>query len=111
MIIIEDKNMENMVYFPKNLYRCKESDSYNLTLNNRATNQIYTFDTLVDQKKLAYDYYSFIITFRNVPNGEYEYKIGFDDKIVASGIIKVKTKDDNVIYYDKNREYIAYDKQ
>lgn len=111
MIIIERKNIENSVYFPRNLYKNEENE-YKLVLNNRATNKTYTFENLEDKKLWSIDYYVFFINFKDVPEDEYEYKI-FTNKDVelASGIIKLKDDEKTTVYYNKNREYIAYDKQ
>lgn len=111
MIIINDKNIENSVYFPKNLYK-NDSSIYTVILNNRGTNKIYKFENLEDEKLVAYDFYVFIIDFSELPVDEYEYTIyGDDNSVYGKGIIKLNEVNKENIYYEKNREYITYDKQ
>jgi len=111
MIIITDKNTENTVYFPKNLYKNK-FELYTVILNNRGTNKIYKFENIDDTLLVPYDYYTFKIDFTDLPVDEYEYTIlGDDAYICAKGIIKLEAENSKNIYYDKNREYITYDKQ
>lgn len=121
MIIVSDKNIENSVYFPQNIYT-DNNDVYKLVLNDRGTNKEYVFDNLDDKHLVQYDFYSFFINFSSMPEGEYEYTI-FDSKndIVSKGLIRLNELEQDNIYYDtsrrvnvsynKNNEYIAYDKQ
>lgn len=111
MIIISDKNIENSVYFPQNLYT-DNTDVYKLVLNDRGTNKQYEFDKLDDKHLVQYDFYSFLINFSSVPEGEYEYAI-FDSnkKVVGKGLIRLNELKQDNIYYNKNNEFIAYDKQ
>ena len=111
MIIISNKNMENSVYFPQNIYT-SNTDIYTVVLNDRGTNVKYTFSGLDDKHLVQFSFYTFFINFTNVPEGEYEYSIiDSNDDIVATGLIRLnELEQDNVVYND-NRTYIAYDKQ
>ena len=94
-----------------NLYK-NTIGTYKIVLNNRGTNKLYEFTDLEDQLIVPYDYYTFFLNFSELPEDEYEYTVYEEDGcICAKGIIKLK--DDNLenVYYDKNREYITYDKQ
>lgn len=110
MIIVDYKNIENCIYFPKNLYK-SDSSSYDLILKNRGTNNTYEFKDLEDEKIIPYDYYTFILNFKDLPGDEYEYTIYSGDYKCGCGMIRLNDKDLENIYYDKNREYITYDKQ
>lgn len=111
MVIVSDKNIENSVYFPQNI--CTDNtDVYKLVLNDRGTNKEYVFDNLDDKHLVQYDFYSFSLNFSKLPEGEYEYTI-FDSNndIVGKGIIRLNELEQDNIYYNKNNEFIAYDKQ
>jgi hypothetical protein len=73
MIIVSDKNIQNSIYFPKNIYN-ESSDIYKLVLENRGTNEKYEFD-VEDTLEATYGFYTFNTDFSNLPNGEYEYTI------------------------------------
>lgn len=108
MIIVSNKNTSNYLFFPQNLYT-ENTDIYRMTLTDRGTNVEYSFEDLEDYHLIQYDYYTFLLKFNNLPQGEYEYKI-FDsnDELVGSGIIRLKELIDDTIYYDKNNEYVIY---
>lgn len=106
MIIIQDKNIESLVYFHKNLYS-NNIDLYRLVLNDRATNKIYEFDNLEDNCSVN-DFYTFFIDFSDLPEGEYEYKIFTNEVEVASGLIRLNALELDNVFYPKNNEYIAY---
>lgn len=111
MIIISNKNIENSVYFPQNIYT-DNTNVYKLVLNDRGTNKQYEFVDLEDRHLVQYDFYSFFLNFSNLPEGEYEYTI-FDsnDNVVGKGLIRLNELEENNVYYNKNNEFIAYDKQ
>lgn len=111
MIIVSDKNIENSVYFPQNIYT-DNTDIYKIIFVDRGTNKQYVFDNLDDRHLVQYDYYSFFINFSSMPEGEYEYTI-FDSNndVVGKGLIRLNELKQDNIYYNKNNEYIAYDKQ
>ena len=111
MIIVDRKNIENSIYFPKNIYT-KSTGIYKLVLSDRGTNKKYDFDGLEDKHLVEYDFYSFFVNFKNLPEGEYEYTI-FDSNndVVGKGIIRLNELEQENIYYNKNNEFIAYDKQ
>ena len=109
MIIISNKNMENSVYFPQNIYT-SNNDIYTLFLNNRGTNKEYIFKELDDKHLVAYEYYTFFVNFSELPADEYEYKIlDSNDKIVGTGIIRLNELEMTNTYYNKNNDYIVYD--
>lgn len=111
MIIVSDKNIENSVYFPQNIYT-DNTDIYKLVLNDRGTNKQYEFENLDDKHLVQYDFYSFLLDFSNLPEGEYEYTI-FDSNndVVSKGLIRLNELIQDNIYYNKNNEFITYDKQ
>lgn len=111
MIIISNKNIENSVYFPQNIYT-NNNDIYKIIFVDRGTNKQYEFNNLDDKHLVQYDFYSFFINFSSMPEGEYEYTI-FDSNndIVGKGLIRLNELEQDNIYYNKNNEYIAYDKQ
>lgn len=101
MIIVNDKNIENTVNFPKNLYNIQnDSDitlsSYNVVLKNRATNKTYEYNILDDLYKFSHDFYSFNLDFSKLPDDEYEYKIF---KNIYKYIQQKITLDVNHYYY------------
>ena len=111
MIIVSNKNIENSVYFPQNIYT-DNNDIYKLILVDRGTNIQYTFENLDDKHLVQFDFYTFFIDFSNLPEGEYEYTI-FDsnEKTVSKGLIRLNELEQENITYNDNRTYIAYDKQ
>lgn len=111
MIIVSNKNIENSVYFPQNIYT-DNTDIYKLILIDRGTNKQYTFENLDDKHLVQFDFYTFFINFSNLPEGEYEYTI-FDsnNKTVGKGLIRLNELEQENIIYNDNRTYIAYDKQ
>lgn len=74
MIIISDKSVQNLVYFPKNIYNDQEPT--HLTLTDRATNNVYNFG-VTDERRSSYGFYSFTLDFSNIPEGEYEYAVKY----------------------------------
>lgn len=111
MIIVSDKNTENTVYFPQNIYT-ETNDVYTLVLNDRGSNRKYTFDGLEDEHLILFGFYSFFIDFSSVPEGEYEYAIfNFKNSIVGTGLIRLNGLKDENVYYNNERTYIVYDKQ
>lgn len=110
MIIISNKNMENTVYFPQNIYT--ENDGiYLVTFKNRGTNASYSM-FCEDKHLVPYDFYTFFIDFSSLPADEYEYTIqDINDKLVGTGLIRLNELTDNTLYYNKNTEYVMYDKQ
>lgn len=111
MIIVVNKNIENSVYFPQNIYT-DNTDIYKLVLKDRGTNKTYEFENLDDKHLVQYDYYSFFLNFSNLPENEYEYTIyDSNDKVVGTGIIRLNQLEQENTYYNKNNEYITYDKQ
>ncbi len=80
MIQIQDKNVENQVYFPKSTNI--EGDLV-LKLHSELTQKDYTFD-VVNESKTS-NYYKFNVNFKSVENGEYTYFINDTD----SGLIRI----------------------
>lgn len=111
MIIVSNKNTANYVFFPRNIYEYN-TDTYNIVLIDRGSNKEYFFDNCVDEHLANIDYYTFSLNFKDLPEGEYEYII-FDSNndIVGKGLIRLNELEQDNIYYNKNNEYIAYDKQ
>lgn len=92
MIIISNKNIENSVYFPQNIYT-NNTDLYKLVLTDRGTNKEYVFDNLDDKHLVQYDYYSFFLNFKDLPEGEYEYKLeSYKTKVVVETLTPIETK-------------------
>ena len=110
MIIISDKDKENKVYFPRNIYK-DNTNVYTVTFNNRGTNKKYTF-TVEDEHLVQYDFYTFFIDFSDMPEDEYEYSIkDSNNNVVGTGLIRLNELKQENVCYEKNTEYIAYDRQ
>ena len=114
MIQIQDKNVENQVYFPKSTNI--EGDLV-LKLHSELTQKDYTFD-VVNESKTS-NYYKFNVNFKSVENGEYTYFINDTD----SGLIRVGNVDEAVStstyidgievvqYYPQDVKEIDYSKE
>ena len=87
MIQIQDKNVENQVYFPKNT---NITGDLVLKLHSELTQKDYTFD-VVNESKTS-NYYKFNVNFKSVENGEYTYFINDTD----SGLIRIGNVDEAV---------------
>lgn len=111
MIIISNKNIENSVYFPRNVYT-PNTDVYTLILNDRGTNRKYTFGNLEDKHLVQFGFYTFSLDLNELPQGEYEYSIiDSNEKVVGTGLIRLNELESNNVYYNNERTYIAYDGQ
>lgn len=92
MIIISNKNMENSVYFPKNIYT-NDTELYKLTMVDRGNNKKYEFPNLDDKHLVAYDFYTFFLNFSDLPEGEYEYILeSYKTKVVVETLTPIETK-------------------
>lgn len=110
MIIIPNKNIENTVYFPRNVYTSNTS-IYTLVLNDRATNRKH-ITQIPDKHVVQFGFYTFSLDFNKLPQGEYEYSIiDSNDKVVGTGLIRLNELESNNVYYNNERTYIAYDGQ
>ena len=121
MIIVADKNRENVVYFEKNCYkyidgqfiiRDVDTSRWVIRLTDRATNKSYEFNK-DDSFFASYGFYSFLLDFTDLPQGEYEYKVITDNdekNIVAKGLIRLNELEPDFIANEINREYVIYDK-
>ena len=87
MIQIQDKNVENQVYFPKSTNIIGDLV---LKLHSELTQKDYTFD-VVNESKTS-NYYKFNVNFKSVENGEYTYFINDTD----SGLIRIGNVDEAV---------------
>ena len=87
MIQIQDKNVENQVYFPKSTNIVGDLV---LRLHSELTQKDYTFD-VVNESKTS-NYYKFNVNFKSVENGEYTYFINDTD----SGLIRIGNVDEAV---------------
>lgn len=87
MIQIQDKNVENQVYFPKNT---NIDGDLVLRLHSELTQKDYTFD-VVNESKTS-NYYKFNVNFKSVENGEYTYFINDTD----SGLIRIGNVDESI---------------
>lgn len=87
MIQIQDKNVENQVYFPKST---NITGDLVLKLHSELTQKDYTFD-VVNESKTS-NYYKFNVNFKSVENGEYTYFINDTD----SGLIRIGNVDEAV---------------
>lgn len=77
MIIVQNKNIQNSVYFPKNIYTNNDTGTYYLNLIERGSNQSYVFSALEDSHLVTYGFYTFLLDFSSVPEGEYEYTVSY----------------------------------
>ena len=87
MIQIQDKNVENQVYFPKST---NITGDLVLKLHSELTQKDYTFD-VVNESKTS-NYYKFNVNFKSVENGEYTYFINDTD----SGLIRIGNVDESI---------------
>ena len=70
MIIISNKNIENSVYFPQNIYT-NNNDIYTVVLNDRGTNNKYTFSGLDDKHLVQFSFYTFLINFSSFDSSSF----------------------------------------
>ena len=98
MIIISNKDIENSVYFPRNLYT-ETNDVYTVVLNDRATNNKYTFNNLDDKHLVQFGFYTFFVDFSELPEGEYEYKL-YSVKERKKEFLVPYDKEDEKVYYE-----------
>lgn len=86
MVIVDDKNIENTVFFPKNLL--KSYEIYQLVLNDRGSNKKYFFSELEDTLEGGSFQYTFELDLSDIDNGEYEYELWsmkYEDVITPVG--------------------------
>lgn len=111
MIIISNKDIENSVYFPRNIYT-STNDIYTVLLKDRGSNKEYTFEELGDRFLVQFGFYTFFVDFSELPEGEYEYNIiDSNDKLVGTGLIRLNSLGSDVVCYNNERTYIVYDGQ
>ncbi len=111
MIIVRDKNIENSVYFPQNIYT-NSNGFYSLRIIERGSNQSYNFNRLEDRHLVQFGFYTFFLDFSDVPEGEYEYTItDSNNSVVGKGIIRLNQLEDSNQYYTEKTDYIVYDRQ
>lgn len=111
MIVISDKNAINTVYFPQNIYT-ENDGTYTLEILDRATNRRYTYEQIEDRRLVPYGFYTFLLEFVKIPEGEYEYTIADSNgETVGKGLIRLNELVDENIYYNNERTYVAYDRQ
>lgn len=109
MIIVANKNRENIIWFEQNCYQCTSGD-FSILLVDRATNKTYEF-TCEDKHLASYGFYSFAINFKDLPRGEYEYKVTSieSEVIVATGLIRLNEPEQEIVVHNENRTYVAYE--
>ncbi len=83
MVIIIDKNTENLCYIPKNVKVFPEQ--FKMEIQGISETKIVE----VQDEGHFNNWYSFPIDFSAYQNGEYNYKLFADDKIVSYGIIQI----------------------
>lgn len=111
MIIVSDKNIENSVYFPQNIYT-NGTGLYTLRLVERGSNKSYGFESLEDKHLVQFGFYTFFLDFSDVPEGEYEYTItDSNNSVVGKGIIRLNQLEETNEYYNEKTEYVVYDRQ
>lgn len=93
MIEIDDKAIQQYVYFPKNSN--VEADSFDLVLNSQVTQLDYEFTGLTDESRTK-NYYKFYLDASQMNDGEYNYSIKANGEVVATGIIKIGEVGDDV---------------
>lgn len=108
MIIIKNKDIENSVYFPRNLYS-DATDVYTLVLNDRASNRKHTFSNLEDKHLVQFGFYTFFVNFSQCQTGEYEYAVlGNGNKTVGTGLIRLNELGQDNVCYNNERTYVVY---
>lgn len=110
MIIVRDKNIQNSVYFPQNIYT-NSTGIYTLRLVERGSNKSYVFESLEDRHLVPFGFYTFFLDFSDVPEGEYEYSITDSNNCtVGKGIIRLNQLEDRNEYYTEKTEYVVYER-
>lgn len=108
MIIIEEKTVENITFFPKNV-ETYDKIEYRVTLYNDMTNQLYEF-TVFDEDFLP-DFYTFRIDYANCVDNEYEYTIYRpENEIIGRGMMRIGKlrKDEDTVVYNDEKTYKEY---
>lgn len=108
MIIVDNKDIQNMIYFPKNIYN-GGNNVYGIELRDRGTNVTYSFDGVVDNMLVPFGFYTFNLDFSSIPSGEYEYRIYNGLTVLGTGLIRLNGISDETEYYDEKRTYVTYD--
>lgn len=108
MIIVGNKDIENMVYFPKNIYT-GGNGVYGIELRDRGSNITYSFNGVTDNMLVPFGFYTFKLNFRSVPSGEYEYRIYNGLTVLGTGLIRLVGLSGEPRCYEEKRTYVTYD--
>lgn len=104
MIIVEDKSIEKVYYFPKNE---DDGNAMLLQLFSELTHLVTTFQVEnIANNRL---YYGFSLDFSDVADGEYQYSIIDEyNEILEKGIIRIGDYSSGDVIYDLKEEYYVY---
>ena len=105
MIAVKEKEPILTYYFPKNTV--EDAESYIIRLKSEISHQTFSF-TVIDSKKMS-GYYSFSISFSEIPDGEYNYEIRKDDHLYAKGLLRIGVIAPKRKIYNPTEEYQCYD--
>lgn len=108
MIIVNEKDTQKMVYFPKNIYT-GGNGVYGIELRDRGSNVTYSFDGVADNMLVPFGFYTFYLDFSSIPSGEYEYRIYNGLTVLGTGLIRLNGLSDGPEFYDEKRTYVTYD--
>lgn len=102
MIRVEDKNAYKYTYFPKNR---TDFNATSLKLKSEVTLEEYEFK--VEDKSDFRGYFTFLVIFSNVPDGEYIYEIT-DGLFKSYGLIRIGVIGTSDTEYKPSRTNIQY---
>ena len=102
MVRVEDKNAFKYTYFPKNH---ADFNATSLKLKSEVTLEEYEFK--VEDKSDFNGYFTFLVTFSNVPDGEYIYEIT-DGLLKSYGLIRIGVIGTSDTEYKPSRTNIQY---
>ena len=102
MIRVEDKNTYKYTYFPKNR---TDFIATSLKLKSEVTLKEYEFK--VEDKSDFRGYFTFLVIFSNVPDGEYIYEIT-DGLFKSYGLIRIGVIGTSDTEYKPSRTNIQY---
>lgn len=105
MISVQEKEPILTYYFPKNTV--EDAESYTMSLKSEITHQTFLL-TVIDSKKMS-GYFSFSISFSDIPDGEYNYEIRTDDHLCAKGLLRIGVIAPKRKIYNPTEEYQCYD--
>ena len=101
MVQVDNKNVENRVYFPKN----SDISDKNLILGLHSELTQNTYEIEVEDISTKKKFYIFNVDFSDIDAGEYDYSIGLSGDVKDTGLIRIGSIEyytpDVVSYYNE----------